>query len=222
MKFNSVHAYAGPEYGVEFCVKQLEELFGIQIPYYVKVDLAAFRDVVDAIGGVEFDVPQRMYYKDPGQKLNIDLYPGLQTLDGEQAEGLVRYRKSDPLKPISPGYAMGDLHRVEIQQEFLKAFISQAMRKEALLKDPLALAQTVASYVKTNFTAIDAGKYLPSLLKLTSSGMYARTMPYKVVAGNTEFVYADEAALKLLTDEIFYGVKPAPEPSGDPEETEKP
>ena len=81
--------------------------------------------LVDAIGGVEFDVPMRMYYTDPTQDLYIDLQPGLQTLDGEHAMQLVRFRK---------GYATQDLQRTEVQRDFLQALAKQCLKVSNLSK----------------------------------------------------------------------------------------
>jgi anionic cell wall polymer biosynthesis LytR-Cps2A-Psr (LCP) family protein len=72
--------------------------------------------MVDAAGGIEFDVPVRMLYNDPYQNLSIDLQPGRQVLDGEKAEMLMRYRK---------GYQEGDLSRIGVQQAFLEAALEQ-------------------------------------------------------------------------------------------------
>ena len=91
-KLNAVHAYVGKEKGPEMTVKQLEDILGIEIDHYVKVDLNAFRKIVDAIGGVEVDVPQNMFYEDPYQDLYINLKKGPQLLDGDKAEQLVRFR----------------------------------------------------------------------------------------------------------------------------------
>ena len=52
-----------------------------------------FRNIIDAIGGVEFDVPIRMFYNDPEQNLHIDLQKGKQLLNGKKAEMLVRFRQ---------------------------------------------------------------------------------------------------------------------------------
>ena len=80
------------------------------------IDLSCFIDLVDLFGGVEFNVPQDMFYDDPAQDLHIALNAGEQTLDGEQAMGLVRYRY---------GYTMADLDRVNVQRAFIQAAIEQ-------------------------------------------------------------------------------------------------
>ncbi|HWQ79054.1 MAG TPA: M56 family metallopeptidase [Anaerovoracaceae bacterium] len=97
---------------------KLSEILGVEIHNFVKLDTGVFRDLVDAVGGVEFDVPMRMVYADPyaTPPLDIDLEKGRQVLDGERAEMLVRFRK---------GYAEGDLARIEVEKAFLAAMIEQ-------------------------------------------------------------------------------------------------
>ena len=93
-KLNAVHSYSGKEMGPKNAVLQIEDLLGIKIDHYVKVDLEGFREIVDAVGGVDVDVPQDMHWdmRDTGDPL-IDLKKGMQHLDGEKAEQLVRFRR---------------------------------------------------------------------------------------------------------------------------------
>ena len=214
MKLNAVHHYAGEKYGVEFAVKQAEELLGIEIEYFVKVDLEAFRFIVDEIGGVEFDVPQRMYYNDASQGLYIDLYPGLQTLSGKQAEGLVRYRKSDEANPISKGYANGDVQRAEVQQAFVKALVSQLLKVENLPTAAPAMFSTFINYMQTNFNPVDLPKYLGYAKSLNADSIYTYTLPGagKTINGVSYFIH-DEAQTVDLADRLFRGAggaTPAP------------
>ena len=201
MKINAVHHYAR-DMGVDFAVKQLEELMGISIEFYVKIDLDALKFIVDEIGGVEFDVPQRMYYTDPAQGLYIDLQPGLQTLNGSQAEGLVRYRKADIFNPLSNGYPMSDLTRVEVQQNFVKAVVSQVLNGSDKVAGVSALFSASLKYVKTNVQLSDISAYFSYVKGIGSDDIRVHTMPYGRIDG---YVYPDEAALKALADEVFYG-----------------
>lgn len=95
---------------------RLEESLSVDIDEYVLIDTAAFRGIVDAIGGVWFDVPRDMDYDDPEQELYIHLKAGYQLLDGEAAEGLIRYRK---------GYARGDIDRISLRGDFIRAMFEQ-------------------------------------------------------------------------------------------------
>lgn len=122
-KINSVYAMGG----IKALQKHVSKLIGFTPDYYVKIDLQAFVDVVNLLGGVEFDVPIPMHYHDPAQELSIDLEPGVQTLNGEQAMGLVRFRKSDRgANGRISGY--DDTGRVATQQAFLKAMFKQCLK----------------------------------------------------------------------------------------------
>ena len=200
MKLNEVHHHAGEKYGVEFCVLQVEELLNIKIEYYVKVDLEAFRFIVDSIGGVEFDVPRRMNYHDPIQNLSINIQPGLQVLDGAAAEGVVRFRKDNN----GGGYADGDIGRVKVQQDFVKALIRQVISKEDLLKNVPALVSTYFNYVDTNFNISDIPKYLPYLSKLDMENIVTHTLPGRPVDTDRSYWIADQVAITELTESILY------------------
>lgn len=93
-------------------------------------------DVVNLMGGVEFDVPMDMFYEDPSQDLYIDLKEGKQKLDGYEAMGLVRFRK---------GYADQDLGRVDVQRQFLSACMDQWLTLPNLVKLPQILSTVQAS-----------------------------------------------------------------------------
>ena len=88
-------------------------VLGVPIHYFAIVKLDLFCKIVDAIGGVDVDVPQKMEYHDPAQDLHISLDAGMQHLDGKSAEHFVRYRS---------GYVNADLGRLDAQKIFLRAF----------------------------------------------------------------------------------------------------
>jgi len=98
-------------------IKQLlSEALGVNIDYFLVLKLEFFRELVDAIGGVELTVPEDMEYSDPAQDLHISLKAGKVRLDGEKAEQFVRYRS---------GYVNADLGRLDAQKLFLRAFAKQ-------------------------------------------------------------------------------------------------
>ena len=116
-KINGVYASKGMgEKGMHWLCDYVRQCVGIMPDAFILIDLDCFVDVVDALGGVLFDVPAKMDYDDPSQDLYIHLDPGLQHLDGKEAMGLVRFRK---------GYALQDLERVNVQREFIKSAIQQ-------------------------------------------------------------------------------------------------
>ena len=103
---------------------------GFQPDYTVVVEWEAVGEMVDAIGGVWFDVPYDMRYWDPYQDLEIVVDKGYQLLDGDSAMGVIRWRQnSDGTK-----YPDGDLGRIKTQQAFLKAVVKQMLQVKNVVK----------------------------------------------------------------------------------------
>lgn len=134
---NSVYSRGGGEEGgVEALKKAVGSLTGVTPDFYVLVEWEAVGELVDAIGGVYFDVPRRMYYNDLSQHFKIDLQPGYQLLDGNGAMGVLRWRHNsdDSGHILNSGYAMGDLGRIKTQQAFLTAMVDQLLQIKNVTK----------------------------------------------------------------------------------------
>jgi len=206
-KLTEVHAYAGEGNRSTFTVAMLEEILGIDIDYYVKVDLDAFKDIVDAVGGVEFDVQERLYYSDPAQGLYIDLYPGPQVLDGEKAEMLVRFRE---------GYAQKDLKRIEVQQEFLKAFISQVCSSDKIMSNLDSYIKIFMEKVESDMPVATALKYAGYIKEIDPASITTDTIPGEGGA----YFDMDEEGTKELVDYRIYGKEPPAYMTDDGTETD--
>ena len=195
-KLTEVHAYAGEGNRCTFSVAMLEEILGIHIDYYVKFDLSAFRQVVDAVGGVDFYVPQDMYWDmtDTGGPL-INLKEGMQHLDGEKAEQLVRFRD---------GYAAKDLRRIEVQQAFITALIEKICSSETLLSRVDELLEVVLDCTESNITLGEALKYVKYVKDMDPSKVTSETIPGE---GGSYFDM-DEEGTKELIDRLIYGIEP--------------
>ena len=130
-KINSAYGWGGGgEDGMRELMLRVSEIIGFEPDGYVLIGLEGFETLIDAMGGVEFNVPIDMRYSDPTQGLEIDLRAGEQRLSGSDAMQLVRFRS---------GYAMADLDRVTVQRAFVKAALSQWLSPEKLLRLPSAL-----------------------------------------------------------------------------------
>ena len=130
-KINSVYNHYGAgDKGIEKLKIEISKLVGFQPDYTVVVEWEAVGELVDAIGGVWFDVPRDMRYWDSYQDLRIVVDKGYQKLDGTTAMGVVRWRKNSD----GGGYAEGDLGRIKTQQAFLKAVISQVLQVKNAVK----------------------------------------------------------------------------------------
>lgn len=159
--------------GIMSLVNQVENMLDVNIDYYLVFDASMLKEMVDAIGGVEVDVPIRMKYDDGSQDLHIDLQPGKQVLNGKQAEGFVRFRHNNDM---TVGYPMGDVQRTEVQQDFIKSFISQVLSAKNISKIP-DLINIGLKNTETNITAREATKYITDASKIDISGMYSCTAP---------------------------------------------
>jgi LCP family protein required for cell wall assembly len=118
------------ENGVTLTKKTLKELLGIPIEHYVEVDFEGFKAVIDELGGVEVNVDRKLVYDDPTDDTHINLEPGLQLLNGEQALGYVRHRHDNRgLK-----YYSNDFDRSRRQQEVIKALVDKTTSVEGITK----------------------------------------------------------------------------------------
>lgn len=125
-KINAI--YGHPEdgkTGIQTLEDYLKDNWNLDIDYYATIDLASVRDIVDDMGGVTMDIQQEIDYL-PGKTL----YPGEQTLTGEQAEWIIRYRA---------GYANGDLGRIDAQTQFIFACIDRVHELGRLKCIPLVV-----------------------------------------------------------------------------------
>jgi len=152
-KLNHAYAYGG----VDLLRSTVMSNFNVPIHYYVLVDYGGFARMVDAIGGVEVYVPKRMKYTDRAGGLYIDLPKGLQHLNGEKALHFVRFRHD----------ALGDIGRVQRQQEFVKAVLDK-IKSPAIVEGLPQLVREALGMVKTDMPtslALQLGGFVKDLDK---------------------------------------------------------
>ncbi|WP_298615413.1 LCP family protein [uncultured Thermosynechococcus sp.] len=137
-KINAANVYGDVDLTVRVVSKTLNYT---PVDRYIRIDTAAFRELVDLVGGVEVNVPKRMVYTDHTQKLYIDLQPGLQTLNGEQAEGFVRFRYDE----------LGDIGRAQRQQMLIKA-LQKKLANPVMLTQLPKIYSVLQKYVDTDLT----------------------------------------------------------------------
>lgn len=134
-RINSVYNYYGAgEKGIQALYKEIAQLVGFEPDYQVVVEWDAVGEIVDAMGGVYFDVPRNMNYDDPTQDLHIHQDKGYRLLSGADAMQVIRYRHDNRVNGKMLGYADGDLGRIKTQQAFLKAMIEQLLQVKNLTK----------------------------------------------------------------------------------------
>jgi len=200
MKLNELHSYAGSDKGYEYMQRQYERMFGITIDYYAIVGLSAFRSIVDDVDGIDFVVrPEGYYYNPPDQDLVINIPGGPRKLNGIEAEGVFRFREGQN------AYANGDLGRIAVQQEFMKAFFTQVLAREELMNNLPALLSTFISYVRTDFGLDGVAKYIASLGEITEDGVHFHRMPgVGDYIGDTSYYVLNENEVQALINEVFH------------------
>jgi LCP family protein required for cell wall assembly len=199
MKINAV--YGTDDRRQDALVDAVEDMTGIPIDKYVSIDYEGVRAAVDAVGGVEFDVPFRMKYTDPYDTppLYINIQAGNQIIYGDKAMEFLRFRKGDP---GYPGYAEGDVGRIQTQQEFIKAAIGKALS----LKLPSVIS-SVYPYVKTNFTLTELLGLSGDVIGFSKDNINTSIMPgeAKYMGGLSFYIPDGEEITKLLYN--LYGIQ---------------
>ena len=192
--------------GAQDTLKEVNELTGLNIRYYLIVDTKALRDLVDAIGGIEFDVPIDMDYDDVTQALHIHVKKGLQLLNGEQAEGVVRFRHNNNYTSYPVSYGDNDLGRMRTQREFLKILLKQLMKPANITKinNLLKIAQ---EEVETNIDWNTAKGYVPSLFGFNTNNLVTNALPGEAKYANGVAVFiANPIKTKELINTMFLQV----------------
>ena len=197
-KINEMTSYVGIDHIREFTIDEIENMLGIQIDNYVIITIDAFKQIVDAIGGVEVDVPvlngDGLHYDDNYAGLHIHLEPGLQVLNGEQAEGLVRYRK---------GYVEGDVGRIKTQQLFLEAFAKKITSPGIITKLP-SIINTIFKTVTTDIRLGDIPQYLPYLKSMDSNNLSFNIIPGEgAYEDGKSYFFPDMAAMPGFVESVF-------------------
>lgn len=183
-KINGANVHGGPD----MLVSAVESLTGVRVDAYALLSLHAVRSMTDAAGGVTLDVAQRMKYDDTAGKLHIDLQPGRQHLNGEQAEGFLRFRKD----------GLGDIGRVARQQTFLTAFTGKLKNPVNVWRVP-GVVGALNSNVKSNLSRAQVGALLGGALSGPTINMH--TLPGDFGGGGTWI--PDRSALRTLVAEHF-------------------
>ncbi|MBP3554344.1 MAG: LCP family protein [Clostridia bacterium] len=152
---------------------RLETQLCITIDEYVLINTSGFCSIIDAVGGIDFDVPFDMFYEDPEQDLYIDLKAGYQHLDGKQCESLIRYRD---------GYSRGDIERMEMRADFMSALFSQ-VKANINLDTMLNLIRDKALLQKmsTSMSLVDLLAYVKMVYTVRDADMDIRTIAGEVV-----------------------------------------
>ena len=208
MKINATHAYGGPE----AVVLAVNDLCGVEISHYAEISFDGMRKLVDALGGVEVNVPDRI--DDP--KAFVDrnagdtvIEPGLQVLDGRDALAFCRSR----------AYADGDYTRMRHQRIFIAALADQILSTT----DPATIApviESLSSMIVTDLSFSDIIALANTMRGMDTNAIYSANVPSTTdTIGGISYVIADEYALAEMMERVEAGEDPkGPQSVGSAEE----
>ena len=181
------------EKGMTALKEQVAKLTGIKPNYYVMVEWEAIGKLVDALGGVEYEVPFDMDYDDPYQDLHIHQKAGLRTLSGDDAMQVIRHRKNN-----DGSHSKGDVGRLKIQQDFLKAAAKKCLQPSTFLKLPTL----VDIFVQNVTTDLTVGNILA--LAEAAKGMDAETgVSFTTAPLGDSFSYRGAALVTLDLEKLL-------------------
>lgn len=186
-KTAKINACMGRERGEELLTNRVRELTGMPIHSFCKVNFQGLRNIVDVLGGVDYDVPIDMHYDDPAQDLHIHLDKGYQHLDGAQVEGLLRFRA---------GYATADLGRIGTQQDFIKEAVNQKLKFKYISKFPAVMGELKENF-DTNLSGMDVFSLAMVMRACENSGSCTLPGEPKYINGSSYYVVKDNASEQI-------------------------
>ena len=192
----------------EKTLEKVNELTGLDIKYYMVIDNQALIELVDVIGGVEFNVPINMNYDDPTQDLHIHLNKGMQTIDGEKAEQLLRFRKNNDYTTYPAEYGGDDYGRMRTQREFMIETAKQTIQAKNILKVK-DIIDIVYEYVETNISIATIKDYVPYAINIDINAIQSAVLPGGSYGPTTTpaypywFFIADKKETAKLLEELY-------------------
>lgn len=178
--------------GMERLSAVISDQLGIPIDYTITLDLKGFVALVDAIHGVDFEIPINMNYDDPTQNLSIHFKKGMHHLNGSDAIKVVRFRHNND----GTGYGSEDIGRMQTQQNFLKA-VAKKMLSVSTIPNVPELAKVFKTYVKAD--GLTTGNLVWLCTEMISMG--PENISFSTLPGDwkSPFIYLDkDAVLELV------------------------
>lgn len=203
-KINAVYNNGGRD--PKKTIEAVNKITGLNIQYYLLVDTKALVELVDLIGGVEFDVPIDMNYDDSSQDLYIHLKAGYQKLNGKQVEGLTRFRHNNDWTSYPANYGYEDFGRMKTQRNVMTAIAKQTIKLKNV-KEIGNILDIAGKYVKTNINIGTLKDYIPYAVNMNTENIRTEQLPgvAEYVNGISFFLYNEEKAEDLI-NEMFKGI----------------
>ena len=206
-KVMKINACMGMKNREQFMIETIKTITKMPIHYYCEINFDGFKEIIDILGGVDYNVPFDMDYDDPAQDLHIHLKAGQQHLDGQAAHDFVRFRHNNKGAEVyAPGeYYKGDIGRISAQQAFLSELFRQKMQPQYILKAP-ELINAAYKYVRTNFTVKTAVEFISMLKSTETTELETFLLPGGSRYENnvSYYIYSPSETKKLVLEEFGY------------------
>lgn len=195
----------------EKTLKAVNDLTGLDIQYFAVIKTEGLRKLVDAIGGVKYNVPENMDYDDKTQDLHIHLQKGEQVLNGDKAEQLLRFRHSNTKNGVmttySSDYGNDDLGRMRTQRDFIIATLKQTLKPSNIFRIGQIL-EIADENIDTNIELNFIKDYVPYAVELNTenikSAMLPVTTPDVKDTNGVSIAVIDKLSAKALIQSMFY------------------
>lgn len=189
-KVNHAHAFGG----IELTMQTLRSFLGLDIDYYVQINYQALINIVDALGGVDYDVPEGITI----DKGKVQIKPGPNHLDGNEVMWFLRTRNI---------YNNGDIGRVNTQQGFVKAMVDEIVKKSKNM-NIMTFISNYLKYVKTNLPMTAIMDLAGNINNFSSDKMDTHIVPgmEQTIDGTSYYIPDFEKTWKIV-DEVFPNFK---------------
>ena len=189
--YEKINAIYSRKKDPQMVLDAVNKLTGLDLKYYVIVKTEAFIKLVDAIGGVTFNVPIDMNYDDTSQDLHIHLKAGEQKLDGDKAEQLVRFRHNNDGSTYPSEYGQEDIGRMKTQREFLKTLAKKLLSWNSVTKIN-NLLDIAEQYVETNLDFKAVKDYIPYAVEFNINNLKTAVLPGVPEFANVVWIYSSD------------------------------
>ncbi len=163
-KINAAYAFGG----VDGLRTEVAMTFGVPVDYYFRVNIRGFVRLVDAVGGIDFEVPCYMDYDDPEQELSIHYSKGMRHLSGQQALEVCRFRQNND------GGGYGDEGRQKTQRGVLTAVLKKALSHPEKINEYVSIAE---DNLETDMKASELAWFATKAISFNMENLHAMSMP---------------------------------------------
>ena len=171
-KINSVYSKKDPTK----TLKAVNTITGLNIKYYAIVKNTSLINIVDILGGIDFEVPIDMDYDDPTQDLHIHLSKGMQKINGAKAEQLLRFRHNNDKTSYPSSYGDNDFGRMKTQRNFIKETIRQTLKLHNIPKARI-IYNSIMENVETNIEKDMIFSYIPKAATFETENIISLQLP---------------------------------------------